>query len=309
MLQHMFPSMPQTTACDPAGMGLCPIGDGAMWIDPEYKAALERAGLATFEQVMRSGDGQCWRAFWDRENWRLKLPDAQGRTHAAHLKKHHVCTWRTRLRARLGLKPRPSAGRVEAENVARLTADGIPVMRLIAYGQRAGRSGMVESFLLSEELDGFAELQYFLMRRFPPLAQRRERGRDRVLDRLIAEVARLARRFHAAGYNHRDFYCGHFFIREPAPGRFEIRLIDLQRVQQRRRWRRRWLVKDIGQLVWSLPAGWISGSPKLAFMRHYLGVPKLRACHKRFIRAVLARQKAAERRLGPVSYPKLARFE
>jgi heptose I phosphotransferase len=305
----MLPREHQAANVDPTGAGLRPVGDGAMWIDPRYETILRRAGLATFEQVMHSGDGQCWRAFRDRENWRLELSDAAGRARAVHLKKHHVRTWRSRLRAWLGLAPGLSAARIEAENVARLTADGIAVMRLIGWGERFSRAGLAESFLLAEELEGFAELQYFLMRRFPPLAHRGARGRDRVLDRLIREVAQLARRFHGAGYNHRDFYCGHFFIREPAPGCSEIRLIDLQRVQHRRRWRRRWLVKDLAQLAWSLPAGWISRSEKLAFMRHYFDVPKLHPCHKRLIRAVLARQRRAERRLGPVSYPKLARFE
>jgi hypothetical protein len=299
----------QGADCDPAGTGLCPVGDGAMWIDSCYETVLQRTGLATFDQVMRSDRGQCWRAFWDRENWRLELPDAQGRLRVVYLKKHHVRTWRSSLRAWLGLAPSPSAARVEAENVARLTADGISVMRLIGWGERFSRTGLAESFLLAEDLEGFAELQYFLMRRFPPLTQRGACGRDRALDRLIRDVAQLARRFHGAGYNHRDFYCGHFFVREPAPGCYESRLIDLHRVERRRRWRRRWLVKDLAQLAWSLPAGWISRSEKVAFMRHYFGVAKLQPSHKRLIRAVLARQRRAERRLGPVSYPKLARFE
>jgi heptose I phosphotransferase len=306
MLEHNLP--PLSSHSDPAATGLRPSGNG-MWIDPEYAAILERAGLGSFDQVMATQDGHCWRTFWDRENWRLDLAHGDGRGRGAHLKKHHVRTWQSFVRAHVGLAPRPSAGRVEAEQVARLTADGIAVMRLIAYGERFSRNGMAESFLLAEELAGFTELEYFLMRNFPPLAERRAAGRDRRLDRLIREVAELARRFHGAGYNHRDFYCGHFFVRESSPGRFDIRLIDLQRVQYRRRGRRRWLVKDLGQLLWSLPAGWISCSEKIAFMQHYFGVRKLQPHHKRFVRAVLARSRAADRRLGPVSYPKLARFE
>ena len=111
-------------------------------------------------------------------------------------------------------------------------------------------------------------------------------------------MAAVARRFHAAGYNHRDFYCGHFFVREPARGKFEIRLIDLQRVQRRRRFRRRWIVKDLAQLVWSAPRDRIACTHKLAFMRYYLGVDKLRPADKRLIREVMAKQQVMERRLG-----------
>jgi hypothetical protein len=124
------------------------------------------------------------------------------------------------------------------------------------------------------------------------------RGRDRRLDRLVCEVAEVARRFHWAGYNHRDLYAGHFFVREPTAGQFYVRLIDLQRVQLRRRFRRRWLVKDLAQLAWSLPADRLGCRRRLAFMRHYLGVAKLRACDKRLIREILARQERMQRKLG-----------
>jgi hypothetical protein len=75
-------------------------------------------------------------------------------------------------------------------------------------------------------------------------------------------------------------------------------MIDLQRVQRRRRFRRRWLVKDLAQLAWSAPGDRIKCTQKVAFMRHYLGVGKLRPAHKRLIRRVLAKQRAMQRKLG-----------
>ena len=107
---------------------------------------------------------------------------------------------------------------------------------------------MLESFLLTEELAGYEELQDFLRRRFPPRSPAAA-DRDPELRRIIGEVAEIVRRLHAAGYNHRDLYCCHFLIKEPAPGQFDIRLIDLQRVQRRRWLRRRWIVKDLAQLA------------------------------------------------------------
>jgi hypothetical protein len=106
------------------------------------------------------------------------------------------------------------------------------------------------------------------------------------------------RRFHAAGYNHRDLYCCHLFVREAAPGRFAMRMIDLQRVQHRRWLRRRWIVKDLAQLAWSVPRDRIQCTQKLAFIRRYLGVAKLRPCDKRLIREVLAKLQFMERKLG-----------
>ena len=91
-------------------------------------------------------------------------------------------------------------------------------------------------------------------------------------------------------------------MREPVAGEFDIRLIDLQRVQHRRRFRRRWLVKDLAQLAWSLPADCVGCTHRLAFLRHYLGVPRLRPCDKRLIREVFAKQQRMQRRLGDVRH-------
>jgi hypothetical protein len=285
---------------DPAGLGFVAV-DESMWIDPQFQGTLEKAGLSGFDAVMADRGGHCWRVLRDRENWRLDFPGPDGRRRVAHLKKHRVRTAASRLRARLGLAPAMSAAQREAHNLARLTRDCIDVMRLMAYGWKAHRDGLVESFVIAEDLEGYREIPDFLRRRFPAGASRSPR-RDRDLDELIRAVADFARRFHAAGYNHRDFYCGHFFVREPEAGRFELRLIDLQRVQHRRCLRRRWIVKDLAQLAWSLPGEQITCSQRMAFMRRYLGVDKLLPRHKRLIREVLAKQQLMERRLGPAVY-------
>ena len=283
---------------DPAGTGLQPAGDGKMWWDDRFRPHLFRAGLTGFDVVMASLVGQCLRALDDRENWHLELTDPQEQPYGVYLKKHHVRTWRSRLRAKLGSGPGETAGRVEAQNVGSLTANGIGVMNLMAYGEKLHDDGLVESFVLTEELRSYTELPQFLLRRFFPGGISRNASRDHDLDGLIRQLALTVRRFHAAGYNHRDLYCCHFFVKEPAQGKFEIRLIDLQRVQRRRHFRRRWLVKDLAQLVWSAPRDRIKCTHKMAFIRHYLGVRKLRPADKRLIREVLARQHVMERRSG-----------
>lgn len=294
---------------DPAGTGLEPAGDGKMWCDGRFRGHLSRAGLTGFDAVMASLVGECLRALEDRENWHLELTGTREQPYGVYLKKHHVRTWRSRLRAKLGSFPRlgrfmshhwrgPTAGRVEAQNVGALTTDGIAVMKLVAYGEKLHSDGLVESFVLTEELGGYTELPQFLRRRFPAHGSGCGTSRDHDLDGLIRRLALTVRRFHAAGYNHRDLYCCHFFVKEPSRGKFDIRMIDLQRVQRRRRFRRRWLVKDLAQLVWSAPRDRIQCTHKMAFIRHYLGVRKLRPADKRLIREVLSRQHVMERRSG-----------
>ncbi len=276
---------------DIAENGFLTTAGGRMWIDQASREELEATGLADFEAVMATLDGDCLRVLEDRQNWRLEIA---GR--GAFLKKHRIRTWTTRLAARLGRRPQDSAGRVEARYARRLAADRIGVMNVLAWGERLDADGRLESFFLSEELDGFLPLDDFIRRRFSPLGAPARLDGD--LARLVRQVAAVARRFHRAGYNHRDFYCCHLFVRETGAGRFDIRLIDLQRVQHRTWRRERWLVKDLAQLAWSAPRSRVTCSRRMAFIKHYLGVRRLAPGDKRFVRKILARQRRMERRLG-----------
>src|SRR2546423_4016262 len=126
--------------------------------------------------MMSTSAGRMLRALPDRENWRLDLarPDAAvadgAQRGGAYLKKHHVRTASTRLRGWLGAEPGDTPGRVEARNVARLARGGIAAMRLIAFGEKLHRSGLLESFVLTEELVGCQQLDHFLRQRFPAIA-------------------------------------------------------------------------------------------------------------------------------------------
>ena len=286
----MIASQKNTGQHDAAASGMEMVGDGAMWLVRRYRTPLEEAGLADFDALMVGHGGHCLRAMRDRENWRIELHEYLPRP--VFLKKHHVRSWRSWLRAKLGLGPGDTPGRVEARNARRLAANGVQVMELVAFGEKIRASGLVESFVLTEELEGYCQLDRFLPQRFP---EAKSGPRDPELLGLMGQLAGLVGRMHRAGFNHRDLYCCHFFIREPSPGRFEIKLIDLQRVQLRRWFRWRWLVKDLAQLSWSVQNK-LSCTQKMAFLRAYLGVEKLRLRDKRFIRAVLAKQQIIERR-------------
>ena len=269
-----------------------------MWLDDRFRAPLTQSGLDRFATVMATLDGHCMRALKDRENWRLELHGPHASTRGVYLKKHHIRTLATRLRAKLGLGPGETAARTEARNVRHLAADGIDAMCLVAYGEQLHDDGRLESFVLTDELRGYVQLDHFLAKRFAQRELFRTVPSRPDLDALIRRVAEVASKFHAAGYNHRDLYCCHFFIKEPEPGRFDIKLIDLQRVQHRRRFRRRWIVKDLAQLAYSAPRDRIKCTQKMAFMHHYLGVKKLRPRDKRLIREILAKQQLMEQKQG-----------
>lgn len=283
----------------PAGpTNMAPLEAGRMWVDQEYLPHLRSAGLANFESVMKSRSGRLLRTLSDRENWRLELDRGGSGRQGMYLKKHRIRSWGHWLRAKLGAGPGATPGRVEALNVERLERLGIAAMRLVAYGEWLRHDGVAESFVMTEELAGYVQLDHFLRQRFEPVEGQTTLARNPRLDRLIAAVAAVAGRFHREGFNHRDLYCCHFFIREASRGRFLVNLIDLQRVERRRWLRRRWVVKDLAQLAYSAPRERITRTHRLAFVKQYLGVSKLRPEDKRLVRQVLAKQQSMERRLG-----------
>lgn len=291
---------PATCSLDPGVTNLPALGSEPVWAAAEYHQALRDAGLGRFDAIMQAQQGWCMRALRVRENWQLQLAvDRRPRT--LFLKKHHVRSWWTRFCARFGFSVGRSAAREEAMNIRRLQSAGIPCMELAGHGERLRQDGLLESFLMTPELEGFTQLDDFLRDRFRGLNAERPERRDPGLQRLTARVAALARQLHEAGFNHRDLYCCHFFVRWRDQGDFEIRLIDLQRVQHRRRLRRRWLVKDLAQLAYSAPRDRIKCTLKMSFIRQYFGVRKLRPEHKRLIREILAKQQSMERKLGLIA--------
>jgi heptose I phosphotransferase len=68
--------------------------------------------------------------------------------------------------------------------------------------------------------------------------------------KIIEEVANIVARIHAEGLHHQDLYLCHFLCGSEQNG-IPLTLIDLQRVEQRRKLPRRWQVKDLAQLHFS----------------------------------------------------------
>ena len=264
-----------------------------MWADADYLPWLRRCGLAAFNAVMEDTTGRVVRRLKDRENVILELPHPHHGTARAYLKRHHSSDPLGWMWAKLRRGSFVSPGRREASNIPRLERAGVRTMRLIAAGERFRQPWSVDSFVLTEEVPGAVQLDHFLRRRFTDLKEKSQRTE---LRQLVAAVAEVTRRFHEAGYNHRDLYCCHFLIREPKPARFAVHMIDLQRVQHRRRWRTRWLVKDLSQLNYSAPREIVSRTDRLRFFLRWRGVDRLARADKRLVRRILSKTARIARR-------------
>ena len=284
--------MRASCTAEPSAREVAMLDHGCIRADAAYVRALDAAGLVTMDAMMTTRGTEFLRQLPDRANVRIELPGTAGPPVTAFLKRHvtsHVREWLCRGLSGGGLL---GPGCVEAHNVHRLRSSGVPTMEVIAYGQRLRRPWRVESFVLVEQIPDAAPLDDYLRERVEPTCAGRA---DAALRRLIGQLADLVRRFHDAGFNHRDLYCCHVFV-QPSPGGDPgLYLIDLQRVGRRRWFRRRWRVKDLAQLNDSAPGDRISRTDRMRFFRAYLQCGKLTAAHKRLARAVLAKTRRMAR--------------
>ncbi len=266
-----------------------------LWLDEEFRGSLARCGLSSFDDIMHGDAGEVFEAKpGGRENRRIVLIGRGGQSQTVYLKKHRIRTFSTRWRARSRLSISTTPSWLEVDSINKLEQDGIRTMRVIGYGEQLTADGWLESFVMTQGLRDHVSLQDYLLVR----GDRDSTRRDAEFLRILDLTADLARTFHDAGYNHRDFYCSHVFLHRDEEGKFSARLIDLQRVQNRRRWRMRWLVKDLTQLAYS-SQGLLSAAQKMRFIKRYLGVDKLHFFHKLFIWRILLKQWYMTKKLGP----------
>ena len=97
-----------------------------------------------------------------------------------------------------------------------------------------------KTFLITLGLKGYCRASDLL---------EKERGLDDDRrKRIIANIAFYAAKMHKCGFAHQDLYLVHFFIKGKEDTPY---LIDLQRVIFQKALRRRWVVKDLAQLLFS----------------------------------------------------------
>ncbi|MEA3290915.1 MAG: lipopolysaccharide core heptose(I) kinase RfaP, partial [Pseudomonadota bacterium] len=150
---------------------------------------------------------------------------------------------------------------------------GISTLTAAGYGTTRGNPAKRRSFILTDDLSGTVSLEEFCgaWRHHPP------RRLDEVHYKrwLIRRLAEIARDIHNSGANHRDFYLCHFLLKpgyrdgELDPKSSRIHVIDLHRMQIRRRTPTRWAVKDISGLYFSSMDVGLTDRDRFRFMKIY----------------------------------------
>ena len=235
-------------------------GESHLDLDPRVAEFVRSQGLDTPEGAMNFGSGEdlVKPGLGQRRRTRIQTPSGE----ALYLKRYGPA----------GREQPP--GPLEFANIRAIRAAGVATMHAIAAGVEpdSGRSFLLVSSVPGDAMERVG--QEFL-----------QHADEAHLSELTRNLAGLVGRLHRAGWVHRDLYASHVFLHE-TEGRLDLYLIDLARAFQPNRWRRRrWIVKDLGQLKFSMPPSWVENQWE-AFMKAYLQIAPLPGLPRRLSRAI-----------------------
>jgi heptose I phosphotransferase len=247
------------------------------FVQPEYESILLANHLAGANDLLSLTGGTVVRSVPGRITRRVELNLPDGSKLAAYLKCYeYKLPWPKHW---LGLSSDAENG-LESLNewrqILALRKLGFQTAAPVAAGWRQV-GNTIRSFVMTAEISGAVSGYGFWA------ASDNSKRRD-----FIPLLADLARRFHAAGFIHKDFYLGHIFVAEQK-NELELTLIDLQRVMGPRKFRARWLVKDFGSMLFALQKAGAKRAAQLRFFKLYKKRQPLGAAEKKFLRKSLKR--------------------
>ena len=224
-------------------------------------------GANAFEQVMAL-DGEVYRA---KEGRRTLLFEYEGREYFAKI--HHGIGWGEIWKNLSSFRLPVTDASNEWKAVNLLEKEGVATVKIVGKGMRGSNPAKRESFVIMEALEERVEVEDFLKQMHHlSVVQRLALKRE-----IITTVADAARRMHEGGMNHRDFYLCHFHIMDRDWSEWKegdgirLPLLDLHRAQIRAKVPERWLVKDLGALLFSAIDCNITDRDIVMFLKVYLG--------------------------------------
>ncbi|MFZ3072177.1 MAG: lipopolysaccharide kinase InaA family protein, partial [Thermodesulfobacteriota bacterium] len=205
-------------------------------VNEEYLPLLKSEGMDSFASLFGYGGGASVKKKKTRSVVRVILGDK-----TFYLKRHHY-SLKERLR---NLCPcvLPEDAKNEWEKMILLSESGFLTMKPVAYGEEKTLGTISASFTLTEEVSSAVRAGDYI----GSLADKGIEGVKKKRE-IIKSIALIAKDFHLQGFNHQDFYLGHFFVISSTS---EIFIMDVQRVQKRNRPIKSRVIKDLGQFVFS----------------------------------------------------------
>ena len=237
-------------------------------LDPKFRDLLNANQFKELEDFMFAPQENSFRDVPGRLTVGLDLDD-EGSKQRVYLKRH----WNLSQKK----SDAPFKEAFSEWNNLRILADaGINVPEALAYGHGL-INGRSVAFIMMKEVPGM-QADHFIERKLNKEYNFQDRST------LAKRIAELSIKFHEMGYNHRDFYLCHTFV-NPVENDFELNLIDLQRVQHRKAFRKRWIVKDLAQMAYS-SLKICTRTDRMRFYLKYSGSESLSAADKKFIASI-----------------------
>lgn len=223
-----------------------------------------RAQLPTgdaFERIMAL-QGDIYRDMPGRLTIRLSLGDQ-----SYFIKQHFGVGWGEIFKNLILLRLPIVSAMTEVRAIQKLNQIGIPTTTLVAFARRGHSPATMRSFVMTQDLGEIVSLETLCAdwEKNPPDL--------RFKCRLIVAVAKLARKLHDHGMNHRDFYICHLCLdkRRLAADEIHLYLIDLHRVGIRPKISPSDRMKDIAGLYFSSLNIGLSKRDFLRFLHVYNG--------------------------------------
>ena len=168
----------------------------SMEIGRDFRALFGAAGLVEFDDFMGFKGGVVAKEITVRSIVSFSLTDTDGVGKGFYLKRHRQSVGLYKRLISLLTGAPLSEGRREWEAIGQLSRSGVPALTGAAFGERFPTFFRQESFLVTEELTGFTQLEALVGDFAPPLsvemvAEKRE---------LIRAVAGLVRKLHDEGF-------------------------------------------------------------------------------------------------------------
>ncbi|MDR2219164.1 MAG: lipopolysaccharide core heptose(I) kinase RfaP [Methylobacillus sp.] len=226
-------------------------------IPDDFAQAL--GGGDVFDRIMHL-QGEIFRDVPTRKTLRFQL---NGKFYFAKL--HSGVGWREIFKNLLTLRLPVTSAATEWNAIKRLNALGIPTTPLIAYGSRGCSPASRQSFVITEDLGDIVSLEDFCRdwpSLPPPLSLKRA---------LLRRVAEISATLHDHGLNHRDYYICHLCLDKPRLqiGEIHLYVIDLHRMQSRRKTPTTARMKDMAALYFSALDIGLTRRDCLRFLKWY----------------------------------------
>ena len=261
----------------------------SFFVDSNDVEAFKKLGLTSFDALFSFDSGK------DpggsslphyRSRLEFKISDPQK---TLYLKRYHHPDALTQIKNWFWHNARKSMMSFDLEPADDLARADIKTPKTVAYDEQWVVFFEKRSFIITEELPDAKPLEQKLPDCFEDISKTENLRQKRTF---IEQLSKFAKKFHATGYRHRDFYLAHIFYSDE--GTFY--LIDLQRAFKPRILAERFRVKDISQLYYSAPGSAFSRTDRLRFYKTYAGKRSLDRRDKTFIRKAIRKAHRIARR-------------